>query len=125
MIVEFEVYESSSTSGGKVWGYPKGSSHATLTIFGKRDRYLKGAVTVKETAKFDVFDKSREKTDKGYVKLTTRWINTTTGEVLTNYTPPKTVMDVIDEKADLIKMESVTQSAPKGIGLVATPFSSW
>lgn len=126
MIIEFEIFESASVSGGKVWGYPKDSHRATMAVFGKLDRFRKGMVTVRETAQFDVNDKSNEKTRDGYAKVGVKWINTNTGEVLKNYTPPKTAKDLVDNNAELIKQENQSPSKPLlGLGASHSPFVGW
>ncbi len=126
MIIEFEIFESASVSGGKVWGYPKDSHRATMAVFGKLDRFRKGMVTVRETAQFDVNDKSNEKTRDGYAKVGVKWINTNTGEVLKNYTPPKTAKDIVDSNVSLIEQEDLVSNTPlRGLGNGISPFTNW
>jgi hypothetical protein len=126
-IVEFEMYTSSSASGGKVWGAPINPKHgkSIFSAFGTLNRFRTGYVTIKQTNPFDVYSKTSEKRNKGYSFFGKLWIDLDTGAVLKNYSPPKTVEDIVNDNADLIKQEALMDAKPKDLAVVASAFSGW
>jgi hypothetical protein len=127
MIIEFEIYTANSVSGGKVWGVPVNHNKFQafhFTIFGKLETFNRGKVTVRESKSyFDAYDKIVEKRNKGYVRTHVEYVNVNTGEVLWNYQPPKTVNDLVQEKASLIALESSSNLPRKGHVISDAPFA--